>query len=116
MTGNIETENEMLDNTEAMPDIEEHQEQQNTASSPSREDHLRAALNGRFSKLENIKTEIPTKTYLLVLEKLKNEEAELNALFQKEKAQKAEREKVTQALPKAYFEQRYLRIKEIRID
>jgi hypothetical protein len=77
---------------------------------------IKSAIQERFIRLEKIKSDIPPKTYDIVLKKLKSEESEILTQFQKESEQKAEREKITQTLPKSYFEQRFLRIKEIRID
>ena len=111
---NIETNAEKLDNTEEKSlEVSDRL----TNSTPLiREDQIKLALAERFKKLEQIKDVINPKTYQIVLTKLQNEEKEILAEFIKEQEQRTERERVTQVLPKAYFEQRFLRVKEIRID
>jgi hypothetical protein len=109
----IETSTEKLDNIEEADPLT--QDLTKPATLPQ-EDRIRSIIAERFSKLEKIKPEIPPKTYQLVYTKIKFEEESLLAQFKKEAEQKAEREKVTQSLPKSYFEQKFLRVKEIRID
>lgn len=74
-------------------------------------------IKQRREKLEKIKPLVPLKTYNLLEEKIENEERAFSShLRQKETEDfKTEAEK-SQALPKAFFEQKFLNTKTIRID
>lgn len=109
----FESETEKLDNTEERIVLEVEAP---NSSSTIHLDQILNAIEERFAKLEKIKSDIPPKTYQLVFAKIQHEQSEVTEQFKKESEQRAERERVTQSLPKAYFEQRFLRVKEIRID
>ena|SRR5579883_2327445 len=69
----------------------------------------------RKEKLEKIKLLIPLKTYNSLLEKLNQEEAQLDKkLVAREK--QLEKDNQAQALPKVFFEQKFLKPKNIRIN
>lgn len=69
----------------------------------------------RFVKLEKIKTDIPLKTYHLLLDKLTLEKKRIEE-DKKKDVQITEQQNAPQVLPKSFFEKKEMKPKMIRID
>jgi len=84
-----------------------------SAPAPDRK-KMAALIAGRKSKLETIKPHIPLKTYHALQEKLAAEATLLETRLEA-KEQQVRKESREQALPKVFFEQKFLKPKNIRI-
>ena len=74
-----------------------------------------ALVEQRKEKLESIKQYIPLKTYNALREKLSGEAAALTEKIQ-QKQRQIQSDSQEQALPKVFFEQRFLKPKAIKIN
>ena len=74
-----------------------------------------ALVEQRKKKLESIKQFIPLKTYNALREKLSGEAAGLNQKIQ-QKQRQIQSDNQEQALPKVFFEQKFLKPKAIKIN
>jgi hypothetical protein len=78
-------------------------------------DRVKSLIQIRRQKLESVKSFIALKTHNLIADKIDREEKLLQATINLKKTEVA-KQNVSQSLPKAFFEQGYMKIKNIRID
>ncbi len=99
------------------PETRDEAQPEQTAGSPVsfNYDRVRALIKLRREKLESIKNFINLKIYNFIADKIESEEQRLDAAIVQKKSETAKQNQ-TQALPKAFFEQAYLKIRNIRID
>lgn len=94
---------------------EQHDEQTEQSSAIVSFGRVEALIKLRREKLETIKSFISLKVYNFINDKIGSEEQRLKDAIAQKKSELAKQNQ-TQTLPKAFFEQAHLKIKNIRID